>query len=95
MAISYLKAAKDEGGKKKKSRAERKAAKEMSPDVQYGRYSGVIGKDGKPIDKPTLKQSMETMTDFMKDNIPESNVYHDKWQHHSINVDKKKKQSNA
>ena len=104
MATSRLSllAMKDDGGKKK-SKAERKAAKTASPSTQYGRYSGVIGKDGKPIDRPTLKQSMETMTDYMKTNKSEltdhfdgpSNIYHPQFQHHSINIDKKKKQTNA
>ena len=94
MAASRLSllAMKDGG---KKSKAEKKAAKTVSPSTQYGRYSGIIGKDGKPVDNPTVAQSIGTMVDYMKTNTPESNVYNPEYSHHSINVDKKKKQKDA
>jgi len=95
MATSRLSLLAMKDGGKKKSKAERKAAKTESPSTQYGRYSGIIDEKGKPVDRPTLLQSTKTMVSFMKENIPESNVYHPQWQHHSINVDKKKKQKDA
>lgn len=93
MAASYLKAAKMDGGKK--SKAEKKADKTTTTAVQYKKYSGVIGEDGKPIDNPSEGQSVKTMVNYMKNNTPESNVYRPDFQHVGVNYNRKKKQTNA
>jgi len=52
----------------------------------YGKYNGVIGEDGKPIDVPTELQAVQTMINYMKNNNPDSNIYRPDFQHHSINA---------
>jgi len=89
-----LMAMKDDGGKRK-SKAERKAAKTVTTPVQYGIYSGIIDEKGKSVDRPTEEQSIKTMAEHMKNNNPNSTVYRSKTQHIGINYDRKKKQSNA
>ncbi len=56
---------------------------------QYGMYSGIVS-DGKEISKPTEQEAAKNMIQYMKNNTPESNVYHQKFMHHSTIFDRKK-----
>ena len=61
----------------------------------YSKYSGIIDDNGKPIDNPTVEQSVKTMVNYLKNNTPESNIYRAEHAHTSLLYDKKKKVSNA
>lgn len=65
-------------------KVKRKLQKEVPNN--YGIYQGIIGEDGKSIDVPTEQQAVQTMINYMKNNTPDSNIYRDQFQHHSINV---------
>lgn len=61
---------------------------------QYGKYSGVIDDNGKPVDNPTSMQAMKTMANYMKNNKSDqsdnpSNVYRPEFSHTSVLYNKK------
>jgi len=65
----------------------------------YSKYSGVIDDDGKPIDNPTVEQSIKTMVKYMKKNQSDqgenpSNTYRPEFQQTSL-LYKKKPNTNA
>lgn len=79
------------------AKAARKRRRELRQPVpnNYGIYNGVIDENGLPIDVPTTQQAIGTMVEYMRNNqspmtqrswAPPSNVYRDRFSHHSINV---------
>lgn len=78
-----------DGGKPKK----KKGNKELT--TQYNTYSGIVNEKGESKDTPTEDEAVSNMVSYMKKNTPESNVYRSKFQHTSVNYDRKKKQSNG
>lgn len=51
----------------------------------YGKYSGIVGKVGKPTEYEAMKNNIE----YMKTNSPSSNVYRPENQHISMAYKKK------
>jgi len=66
----------------------------------YGIYSGVVDENGKRIDDPTKAEAMTTMIRYMKNNKSNqsdepSNTYRPKFEHLTVNYDRKKKNKDA
>ena len=76
-----------DGGKKRKGK--------QPTTTQYGIYSGIVKDDGSTDRNPTQDEAVSNMAKYMKKNTPESNVYRPKFQHTSVNYDRKKSQSNS
>lgn len=54
----------------------------------YSKYSGIVDDNGKPVDNPSVLESVKTMIKYLKKNTPESNVYRPEHAHRAVNYNK-------